>query len=70
MTHIHGHVLVVDDDPTNRLKLSIGLKQQGHTVIVAEDGRRALELLRTQPGVIVSEEGDPHRSLTTTHRGI
>jgi signal transduction histidine kinase len=49
MKHIHGHILVVDDDPTNRLTLSIGLKQQGHSVIVAEDGRQALEILRTQP---------------------
>jgi signal transduction histidine kinase len=49
MTHIRGHMLVVDDEPTNRLTLSIGLKQQGHTVAVAEDGQRALELLRAQP---------------------
>lgn len=49
MTHIHGHILVVDDNPTNRLTLSIGLKQQGHSVTVAEDGRQALEILRTQP---------------------
>jgi signal transduction histidine kinase len=49
MTHTGGHILVVDDDPTNRLTLSIGLTRQGHRVTVAEDGRRALELLRAQP---------------------
>lgn len=41
-----GHILVVDDQRTNRLKLSLGLKQQGHTVGEAENGRQALEKLR------------------------
>jgi signal transduction histidine kinase len=40
-----GHVLVVDDNRMNRLKLSIGLEQQGHTVGLAEDGEQALEML-------------------------
>lgn len=44
----HGHILVVDDLRTNRLKLSLGLKQQGHTVAEAENGRQALEMLRSQ----------------------
>ena len=32
----HGRILVVDDLRTNRLKLALGLKQQGHTVAEAE----------------------------------
>jgi adenylate cyclase len=43
-----GHILVVDDLRTNRLKLSFGLKQQGHTVSEAENGRQALEMLRVE----------------------
>ncbi len=43
----HGHILIVDDLRTNRLKISLGLRQQGHTVAEAENGRQALELLRT-----------------------
>jgi class 3 adenylate cyclase len=43
-----GHILVVDDDRTTRLKLSLGLKQQGHAVTEAENGRQALEKLRTE----------------------
>ncbi len=43
-----GHILVVDDLPTNRLKLSFGLKQQGHTLKEAENGRQALEMLRAE----------------------
>jgi class 3 adenylate cyclase len=44
-----GYILVVDDYSTNRLKLSLGLKKQGHTVDTAENGRQALEMLRGQP---------------------
>lgn len=43
-----GHILVVDDHATNRLKLSLGLKQQGHRVDLAENGQQALEMLRIQ----------------------
>lgn len=43
-----GHILVVDDHPTNRLKLSLGLKQQGHTVAQAESGQQALNMLRAE----------------------
>src|SRR5512146_2725665 len=43
-----GHILVVDDDRTTRLKLMLGLKQQGHTVTEAENGRQALEKLRAE----------------------
>jgi DNA-binding response OmpR family regulator len=43
-----GHILVVDDHRTSRLKLSLGLKRQGHTVAEAEDGRQALDMLRTE----------------------
>lgn len=41
----HGHILVVDDHRTTRLKLALGLKQQGHTTAEAENGRQALEKL-------------------------
>src|SRR5512138_205874 len=44
----HGHILVVDDLRTNRLKLSLGLKQQGHTLKEAANGRQALEMLRSE----------------------
>jgi adenylate cyclase len=45
----HGHILVVDDNRMNRIKLARGLEQQGHTVALAENGRQALEMIRTQP---------------------
>jgi len=43
-----GHILVVDDLRTNRMKLSLGLKQQGYTVAEAENGRQALEMLQAE----------------------
>jgi len=39
-------ILVVDDNATNRLKLSMAVKNLGHSVAQAEDGVRALEMLR------------------------
>jgi signal transduction histidine kinase len=45
MAEDQGHILVVDDNRMNRLKLSLGLEQQGHTVGLAEDGEQALEML-------------------------
>ncbi len=48
MTGEQGHILVVDDQRINRLKLSFGLKQQGHTAGEAENGVQALEKLRTE----------------------
>lgn len=46
MTGERGHILVVDDHRTSRLKLLLGLKQQGHSVAEAEGGRQALTMLR------------------------
>jgi CheY-like chemotaxis protein len=46
MTNQHGHILVVDDNRMNRIKLSAGLEQQGHTVTLAEHGKQALEMMR------------------------
>ena len=41
-----GRILIADDNPVNRLLLARGLEQQGHTVVFAEHGSEALELLR------------------------
>ena len=44
-----GHVLVVDDNEMNRQLLVRRLRRQGHSSKVAENGREALEWLRTEP---------------------
>jgi class 3 adenylate cyclase len=44
----HGSMLVVDDVEANRDLLSRRLERQGHTVVVAENGREAIDLLQSQ----------------------
>ena len=43
-----GTILIADDNRVNRLLLARGLEHQGHTVVFAQDGAEALELLRRQ----------------------
>jgi CheY-like chemotaxis protein len=43
-----GHILVVDDSRVNRMLLARALEAQDYAVVMAEDGRAALELLRAQ----------------------
>lgn len=49
MTQEQGHILVVDDRKTNRIKMSLAAKKLGHSVDVAENGREALEMLQSKP---------------------
>lgn len=48
MTTKPAHVLVVDDHPTNRLKMSMAVQNLGHAARAVEDGRQALALLRLE----------------------
>lgn len=48
MAAIQGHILVVDDNRINRIKLRSSLEQEGHTVGMAEDGRQALDMVRSE----------------------
>lgn len=42
-----GRLLVIDDNKVMRLLLARGLEQQGHSVALAEGGKRGLEMLRS-----------------------
>ncbi|PTN31326.1 PAS domain-containing hybrid sensor histidine kinase/response regulator [Desulfonatronum sp. SC1] len=42
------HILLAEDDPSNALPIRLLLEKAGHTVILAEDGRRVLELHAAQ----------------------
>ena len=71
-----GTILIADDNRVNRLLLGRGLEQEGHTVVFAEHGTEALELLRRRPfdlmlldvlmpeldgyGVLEELQRDPH----------
>jgi class 3 adenylate cyclase len=46
-------ILVVDDDPVNRTMLTELLEQDGYRVETAADGRRALEMLESDPFDVV-----------------
>lgn len=48
MNNKTGHILVVDDNQTNRMMLSMTLQRQGHQVAMAENGRQALQMLREE----------------------
>jgi adenylate cyclase len=41
-----GTILIADDNRVNRLLLARGLEHEGHTIVFAEHGAEALELLR------------------------
>lgn len=46
-------ILVVEDNAVHRATLVTGLEREGHRVATAEDGRRGLELLRSEPFDVV-----------------
>jgi two-component system, cell cycle response regulator len=53
VTTAPASILVVDDDPINRMVLTRDLEREGHRVATAQDGVRALEALRAEPFDIV-----------------
>jgi two-component system, OmpR family, KDP operon response regulator KdpE len=56
-------VLLVDDDATLRRTLGIGLRAEDHEVLIAADGRSALQALREdKPDIIVLDLGLPDLS--------
>ena len=63
---VSGSLLIVDDAETNRALLARRLRRQGYTVSLAENGRQALEKLRTRRfdlvllDVIMPEMGGYH----------
>jgi class 3 adenylate cyclase len=47
VAHEPGYLLIVDDNKVNRILLARGLEGDGHKVETAENGKQALEKLRT-----------------------
>src|SRR5688572_27039463 len=45
----HPRILVVDDEPSMRDMLRIVLRRDGYEVTIAENGRQAIEKLKTEP---------------------
>ncbi len=49
IAHLSGHLMVVDDDEVHCDLLSRRLRHHGYRVSMAQDGRLALELIKTEP---------------------
>lgn len=58
-----GRVLLIEDEELIRETITFALTEEGYEVIVAEDGRRGLELLGKKPGREFSAAGDPQFDL-------
>src|SRR6202521_3955422 len=52
-------ILVVDDEPTIRKLLRMGLTTQGYKVLEASNGKMSLELLNREPDLIILDLGLP-----------
>ncbi len=48
MTNETGSILIVEDEPINRILLSTCLQEEGHTTRAAENGKEALGLLQSE----------------------
>lgn len=44
-----ANVLIIDDDPAVRATIEIVLKRDNHAVILADNGRKGLQLLQSKP---------------------
>ena len=48
-THEPGKILIVDDNKVNRILLGRGIEQDGHRIATAENGKQALDMLKSDP---------------------
>ena len=56
-------ILVADDEPNIVISLEYLLRREGYTVLVARDGREALELItRERPDLVLLDVMMPHKS--------
>jgi two-component system cell cycle response regulator len=53
MLNTQGHILIVDDNRLNRMRLAHSLQQEGHRSAMAENGRQAMEMLWAEPFDVV-----------------
>jgi CheY-like chemotaxis protein len=68
-----GCILVVDDEETVRTVTKRTLKRFGYTVVLAEDGREAVEIFKEQPNrfeLILLDMAMPHMNGEEAYREI
>src|ERR1700722_6579361 len=61
-SRVLGKVLIVDDEPSIRRLLRLGLGAQGYQIIEALDGKTALKCLSEEPELIILDLGLPDMS--------
>lgn len=67
----HPRVLVADDDPMVRRLVASTLREGGYEVVVASDGREAIEAARAErPDLIVLDLQMPHLDGRETYREL
>jgi two-component system KDP operon response regulator KdpE len=59
MSATSAKILVVDDEPPIRKLLRMGLVSQGYDVLEAQNGKAALELLSSNPDLVILDLGLP-----------
>jgi two-component system alkaline phosphatase synthesis response regulator PhoP len=60
---MHGKILIADDEPNILISLEYLMKREGHEVLLAHDGREALEAIRQhRPDVVLLDVMMPVKS--------
>lgn len=60
---MHGKILIADDEPNILISLEYLMKREGHDVLLAHDGREALEAIRQhRPDVVLLDVMMPLKS--------
>jgi len=70
MSHVLEKVLIVDDEPSIRKLLRMGLGTQGYRIIEASDGKTALKRLSEEPELIILDLGLPDISDRNSCKGF
>lgn len=56
MDYTPAQILIVDDDPLNRMMLKMALQREGHTVLESANGSEALDLLASdRPELVITD---------------
>jgi CheY-like chemotaxis protein len=52
-----SRIMIVDDDPTTRFVLKLILEKEGHAIVEANDGEKALEMIRPDalPDIVATD---------------
>lgn len=67
---LQGHILLVEDEPSLRRVLALGLRKAGHTVLEAADGCEALEVWHEGIDLVLTDIRMPQMDGLELHRKV